>query len=139
MAEELLPQEPDENNLNDDTQELKEHTPHRRRRRVRKRIRIKKKPGIKKKAKKIGERILWIAIIIAFLFTLIILVKQLNIVDEKNQKKKSFINQSPNYQIAISTIQQFNNSTIQQFNNLVQNGQDKRKICKESPSSCCRN
>ena len=55
----------------------------RRRIKVRKRVRIKKKPSSKKKFKKIGEKLFWIGLVIAFIVSLIIMIVQLDISDKK--------------------------------------------------------
>lgn len=92
MAEELLPNDAAQNNEHNPQPEDGKHH-HGRRRRVRKRIRIKKKTNPGKKLKKVAEKILWAVIIIGFIATLIIMVRQLNVVDEKNKKTKtSFMN-----------------------------------------------
>jgi hypothetical protein len=88
MAEELLPEEGAENTEDNQQHEGGERH-HRRRRRVRRRIRIKKKSSPKKKIKKLAEKVIWAIIIIGFIATLVIMVRQLNIVDEKNKKTKS--------------------------------------------------
>jgi hypothetical protein len=66
--------------------------PVRRRRRVkiRKRIRIKQKPSTKKLIKKIAVRLFWIIIIGGFITSLIIMIIQLDVRDEKykQQRKK---------------------------------------------------
>lgn len=63
----------------------------RRRIKVRKRVRIKKKPSSRKKFKKIGEKLFWIGLVIAFIVSLIIMIVQLDISDKKfkKQRKKS--------------------------------------------------
>ncbi len=60
----------------------------RRKRKVRKRIRIKKKSKPTRKILKVVERFIWVAVIAAFIATLVILVKQLDIREEKKKKKK---------------------------------------------------
>ena len=87
MQEELLP----ENSIPGDNGNPSEKrgTHHGRRRRVRKRIRIKKKSSSSKKIKKLAEKIIWTLIIIGFIVTLIFMVRELNVVDEKNKKNKS--------------------------------------------------
>ncbi len=105
MAEELLPDS--EENTENSTQpvnkpedqigDLHEPSKHRRKRRVRKRIRIKKKPNKKKKIKKLAERIIWILFIAGFIYTIIELMKQLDIQDERSRKKKkgTYLNLPP--------------------------------------------
>jgi hypothetical protein len=65
-------------------------TPQRRRRRrkVRKRIRVKKKSGPWRKVRKVIERIVWVLVIAGFLVTLVVLMRQLNISDDKAEKKR---------------------------------------------------
>jgi hypothetical protein len=78
-----------------DPQEDHHEGPHpkrvRRRIKVRKRVRIKKKPSSKKKFKKLGEKVFWIGLVIAFIVSLIIMIVQLDISDKKfkKQRKKS--------------------------------------------------
>jgi hypothetical protein len=62
--------------------------PRRRRRKVRKRIRIKKKKGPWRKVRKAVERVLWVVAIAGFIVTLIVLMRQLNITDDKAEKKR---------------------------------------------------
>jgi hypothetical protein len=89
MTEEQLPENSAEEDKDDNQfPEGGEH-PQRRRRRVRKRIRIKKKSSPKKKLKKLGEQLLWILVIGGFIAALVIMVRQLNIVDEKEKVRKS--------------------------------------------------
>lgn len=61
----------------------------RRRIKIRKRIRIKKKPSAKKKVRKIAERIFWTLIILGFIASLIVMIVQLDIKDEKFKQRKS--------------------------------------------------
>ena len=61
----------------------------RRRIKVRKRIRIKKKPSAKKKFRKIAERVFWTLIIVGFIASLIVMIVQLDIKDEKFKQRKS--------------------------------------------------
>ncbi len=58
---------------------------------VRKKIRIKKKPSAKKMIRKIAERAFWTIIIVGFVASLIIMIVQLDIRDEKfkQQRRKS--------------------------------------------------
>ncbi|MEO5570302.1 MAG: hypothetical protein ABIT08_14000 [Bacteroidia bacterium] len=88
MTEEILPDNSAEENEDNQQPGSDEHS-QRRRRRVRKRIRIKKKASPKKKIRKYAEKIIWLLIIIGFIATLIIMVQQLNVVDEKNKKTKT--------------------------------------------------
>ncbi|MFZ9943270.1 MAG: hypothetical protein ACO3O0_06650 [Bacteroidia bacterium] len=62
--------------------------PHRVRRRVkiRKKVRIRKKSDPKKKLKKIGERVFWIALVIGFVAALVIFVLESDIKDPKQKK-----------------------------------------------------
>lgn len=60
----------------------------RKRIRVRKRIRIKKKPSAKKKVKKIAEKVFWALIIIGFVTSLIVMIVQLDIKDERYKQKQ---------------------------------------------------
>lgn len=57
--------------------------------RVRKRIRIKKKNSPKRKLRKLVERLAWIVILLAFVFTLIYLLKELDLSDKRFKKKAS--------------------------------------------------
>ncbi|OQA07239.1 MAG: hypothetical protein BWY67_01774 [Bacteroidetes bacterium ADurb.Bin397] len=61
----------------------------RRRIRIRKRIRIKKKPSAKKKAMKIAEKAFWTLIVIGFVISLIIMIVELDIKDEKFKQKRT--------------------------------------------------
>src|SRR4030095_3121314 len=58
---------------------------------VRKKIRIKKKPSAKKMIRKVAERAFWTIIILGFIASLIIMIVELDIRDErlKQQRKKS--------------------------------------------------
>lgn len=60
----------------------------RKRIKVRKRIRIKKKPSAKKQFKKVAERVFWALIIIGFIASLIVMIVQLDIKDEKYKQKR---------------------------------------------------
>jgi hypothetical protein len=66
--------------------------PKRRRMRVkiRKKIRIKQKPSAKKVIRKVAERTFWVVIIVGFIVSLIIMIVQLDVRDEKfkQQQKK---------------------------------------------------
>jgi|GEM_PF-4390772 len=106
MTEEVSPGDSPENNGPDQPSEGGEHH-HGRRRRVRKRIRIKKKASPKKKIKKLAEKLIWVIIILGFIATLIIMVRQLNIVDEKNKKSKS-----TSFNSSIFLLKQFNGRAI---------------------------
>jgi hypothetical protein len=65
------------------------HPPRKRVRiRVKKRIRIKKKPSSKKKLKKYGERALWTLIIVGFIASLIVMIVELDIRDERYKQKR---------------------------------------------------
>ncbi|HEX5002863.1 MAG TPA: hypothetical protein VFW78_10240 [Bacteroidia bacterium] len=83
-----------EGNSSGQSGEQGEHPHGKRRRRkikIRKRIRIRKKPSPKKKVKKLAETIAWIAVIIGFIVTLIVMVRELDIKDERlkqSQKQK---------------------------------------------------
>jgi cell division protein FtsL len=88
MQEEPLPGNSEQGESGNSPEKKEEHHG-RRRRRVRKRIRIKKKSSSSKKIKKLAEKIIWTLIIIAFIVTLIFMVRELNVVDEKNKKTKS--------------------------------------------------
>ena len=89
----MLPDDP--NNLPADSEvpsgedaesvESKTDQPKRRRMRVkiRKKIRIKQKPSAKKLIRKIAERSFWVIIIVGFLASLIIMIIQLDVRDEK--------------------------------------------------------
>ncbi len=87
--------DPDSSTDPQDAQTDQHEGPHpkrvRRRIKVRKRVRIKKKPSSKKKFKKLGEKVFWIGIVIAFIVSLIIMIVQLDISDKKfkKQRKKS--------------------------------------------------
>ncbi len=61
---------------------------HKKRIRIRKRIRIKKKPSAKKKVRKIAERAFWVLIIIGFITSLIVMIVQLDIKDDKFKKQR---------------------------------------------------
>ncbi|MBK6639852.1 MAG: hypothetical protein KBH11_14135 [Bacteroidia bacterium] len=65
------------------------HGRKRRRIKIRKRIRIKKKPSAKKKFSKVAERVFWTLIIIGFIVSLIVMIVQLDIKDEKFKQKRS--------------------------------------------------
>lgn len=75
--------------------ELSESADHPRRRRVkvkiRKKIRIKQKPSAKKLISKIAERAFWVIIIVGFIASLIIMIVELDVRDEKfkQQRKKT--------------------------------------------------
>jgi hypothetical protein len=57
--------------------------------RLRKRVRVRKKKSFfsKKRTKKIFEYFLWIVIIVAFLYSLMVVIPELGIVSDKNPKK----------------------------------------------------
>ena len=78
----------DETTLNDSDKRLEHPQRVRRRIKVRKRVRIKKKPSSKKKFRKIGEKIFWIALIVGFIISLIIMIVQLDISDQKFKKQR---------------------------------------------------
>ncbi len=67
--------------------------PKRRRMRVkiRKKIRIKQKPSAKKLVRKVAERAFWVIIIVGFIASLIIMIVELDVRDEKfkQQRKKT--------------------------------------------------
>ncbi len=87
---------PEENSSDDDSNLLGSENPdHPKRRKmrvkIRKKIRIKQKPSPKKLVRKIAERAFWIIIIIGFVASLIIMIVELDVRDErfKNQKRKA--------------------------------------------------
>ena len=59
---------------------------------VRKKIRIKRKPSAKKMLRKVAERAFWTIIIVGFIASLIIMIVELDIRDEKfkQQRKKTY-------------------------------------------------
>ena len=57
--------------------------------RVRKRIRVKKKKSPRKKIRKFMERVVWLIILVAFLLTLVYLLKELDLTDARYKKKKT--------------------------------------------------
>ncbi len=71
---------------------LQENTvaPKRRRMRIkiRKKIRIKQKPSAKKFIRKIAERAFWVIIIVGFIASLIIMIVQLDVKDEKFKQQR---------------------------------------------------
>ena len=79
----------DSDDLADDSEEL-QHSPRRRRKRIkiRKRVRLKGKSSPKKKIRKILEIVAWTLIIIAFIVTLVVLITELDF-NEKNRKKRT--------------------------------------------------
>ncbi len=60
----------------------------RRRRKVRQRIRIKRKASPFRKVKKLAEKVLWLLVIAAFIATLVVLMRELDISDDKAAKKR---------------------------------------------------
>ncbi len=88
---------PDENELPDEANEdaSDERTDGLRRRRVRvkvrKKIRIKQKPSSKKVARKVAERAFWVIIVVGFIASLIIMIVELDVRDErlKQQRRKA--------------------------------------------------
>jgi hypothetical protein len=66
----------------------------RRRIKIRKRIRIRKKPSAKKKIRKIAEITAWVAIVAGFIITLIVMVKELDIKDEKYKQMQKMKKQT---------------------------------------------
>ena len=84
-------EEPGENQEPEIIDESSGNVPGRKRRRIkiRKRIRIKKKPSAKKKFSKVAERVFWTLIIIGFVVSLIVMIVQLDIKDEKYKQKRS--------------------------------------------------
>ena len=87
-----LPEESQETNQEPEIiDEVSGNVPGRKRRRIkiRKRIRIKKKPSAKKKFSKVAERVFWTLIIIGFVVSLIVMIVQLDIKDEKYKQKRS--------------------------------------------------
>jgi len=86
-----LPESTNDANLSDETEEIGNDgisKRHKKRIRIRKRIRIKKKPSAKKKARKIAERAFWVLIIIGFITSLIVMIVQLDIKDDKFKKQR---------------------------------------------------
>jgi hypothetical protein len=70
--------------VNSETGDQQTHGKRRRRRiKIRKRIRIKKKPSTKKKVRKMAETFAWVAIVVGFIVTMIIMLRELDIKDEK--------------------------------------------------------
>jgi hypothetical protein len=55
---------------------------------VRKKIRIKKKPSAKKMIRKIAERAFWTIIVVGFIASLIIMIIELDIRDEKFKQQR---------------------------------------------------
>lgn len=86
-----LPQPNNGSNQSDESNGSGEEILRRRRKkriRIRKRIRIKKKPSAKKKARKIAEKAFWVLIIIGFITSLIVMIVQLDIKDDKFKKQR---------------------------------------------------
>ena len=92
------------NNVNEDPEEGNEpekegedsgigsHSGNRYRRRrikVRKRVRVKNRRSPRKKARKFVEVLIWLTVIAAFISTLILLVKQLDLNSDKRKGKKT--------------------------------------------------
>lgn len=102
--QENLPDQPAGDNADNDGQEQSSAHPHKRRRRVRKRIRIKKRTNPKRKIKKYLERLIWLVVIALFIATLVIMIKQLEIVDPdmKSKKKKSSLDIKINKTITLN-------------------------------------
>ncbi len=86
-----LPESTNDSNQSDEPEEIGSDGTSKRRHkriRIRKRIRIKKKPSAKKKVRKIAERAFWVLIIIGFITSLIVMIVQLDIKDDKFKKQK---------------------------------------------------
>ena len=85
---------PDENELPDEANDnaSEENTGGNRRRRVRvkvrKKIRIKQKPSNKKVARKVAERAFWVVIVVGFIASLIIMIIELDVRDERLKQQK---------------------------------------------------
>ena len=60
----------------------------RRKRKVRTRVRIKKKSGPFRKVGKMVEKFIWLLVIVGFIVTMVVLMKQLDISDDKAEKKR---------------------------------------------------
>lgn len=79
--------------IGEEPQKENSAAPKRRRMRVkiRKKIRIKQKPSAKKLVRKIAERAFWVIIIVGFIASLIIMIVELDVRDEKfkQQRKKT--------------------------------------------------
>ncbi len=60
----------------------------RKRVKIRKKIRIKKKPSSKKKFRKLAERAFWFLLIAAFVVSLIIMLVELDIKDDKFKQQR---------------------------------------------------
>jgi len=88
--------------------------PERRRRRSKKRVKIKTRVRVKKKSsssnkyKKLIERLIWIAFIVAFVTALVILYKQLGFNDSKYKSTKRTMLLKPYKQKQWTAIQQLN-------------------------------
>jgi hypothetical protein len=75
--------------VNSEAGDQQPHGKRRRRRiKIRKRIRIKKKPSTKKKVRKMAETFAWVAIVIGFIVTMIIMIRELDIKDEKFKQQQ---------------------------------------------------
>lgn len=78
------------------------------RRRTKRRIKIKKKIKVKKKSsnrktKKLLERIVWAVVIIGFVIALTIMIKEMDISDEKYRSKKKTWHEPQNYPQQVET------------------------------------
>ncbi len=95
LPDEKDKQEREEEIPGEDRSEHSESSDHPKRRRVkvkiRKKIRIKQKPSAKKLISKIAQRAFWIIIIVGFIVSLIVMIVELDVRDEKfkQQRKKS--------------------------------------------------
>jgi hypothetical protein len=86
-----LPESNTDSNQSDEPEEIGSDGISKRRKkriRIRKRIRIKKKPSAKKKVRKIAEKAFWVLIIIGFITSLIVMIVQLDIKDDKFKKQR---------------------------------------------------
>ncbi len=101
MSEDKDHMSPDQDSMPqaDDPNQVPGASSHPQRKRVRvkvkKRIRIKQKPNSKKKFKKIGERALWTLIIVGFVVSLIIMVMELDMRDERFKAKQKAASAKP--------------------------------------------
>ncbi|HNQ12958.1 MAG TPA: hypothetical protein PKH65_09405 [Bacteroidia bacterium] len=71
-----------------DGEEPNDFTSERHRVKVRKRIRVRKKKGSRRKFKKLFEYLIWAIVIVGFITTLVIMIKELDISDDKYKKAK---------------------------------------------------